>query len=364
MLTPSSRGAREHVAEFGAANEAGFLRLAVLPFPAGIATDQASKTSDEARRIVGRAIRLCRPRWPGHALQGVADAELSSLADECRALLSRAAPGDAPCPLRDEELAFDRFFGMARHPSTDAFALGIVWGILAMLHEVNRPHSLVPAEMTALTTGYFELARPFLPHGDDGSGREEASAGPRPAPRAEAAIERWKNGHLMFVSLTDGLILAHRRAISALGRDDAAEAGCALHDCSSLFAASAAAMRLTGDMEPREYEEVRAIMSPPRVPEGFSGLFNADHRQLLGVTKPLGALLRQPPAQLAWSREAYWQALNDAYAAHRWVCQRLVNEAPSLIGTTHGSARPAHEKLERFAKRALYFAGCVKSPAQ
>ena len=101
-------------------------------------------------------------------------------------------------------------------------------------------------------------------------------------------------------------------------------------------------------------------MAPPHVPEGFSGLFNADHRCMLSVTKKLGTLLHQEWREIAWAREEYWRALNDAYSAHRWVCQRLVKEAPSLATASRDLEQPAPEKLEGFARRALLFSGFVK----
>ncbi len=56
-------------------------------------------------------------------------------------------------------------------------------------------------------------------------------------------------------------------------------------------------------------------MGPPQVPDGFSGLFNCDHRHLLRLTKQLGLLLGGDLPGIAWERENYWMALNAAYSA-------------------------------------------------
>jgi hypothetical protein len=115
-------------------------------------------------------------------------------------------------------------------------------------------------------------------------------------------------------------------------------------------------MRLAGDMTPTEYDLVRAHMAPPRVPEGFSGLFDADHRLLLQLTKRLGVLLQDVRPELSWAREEYWLSINDAYAGHRHVCERLIGQSSSLA-TAASTERPGHETLEGFAKRALAMGG-------
>ena len=309
-MSPSSGG--HHLQSVGLGTTGThFLRPAMFPYPSRISADQASKTSAGARRILARAIVLCRPRRPGHTLQCVADEELAELAQEGRALLEHQAPDvEGVCPFRDEERSFDGFFGIRRHASADALAIGVAWGVLAMIHEASRPHSLVPAELAALTSGFFRLAAPFVTSLDGTSVREDAI---EPAlPQSGRVIERWLNGHLTFVALTDGLIFAHLRAIAALQRGEMAEGAIALRDASCLFTASAAAMRLTGDMQPHDFHDARFAMNPPHVPEGFSGLFNADHRRLLGLIQGLGELLREPSSQLEWALEEYWQALNDA----------------------------------------------------
>lgn len=80
----------------------------------------------------------------------------------------------------------------------------------------------------------------------------------------------------------------------------------------------------------------------------------------MSATKRLGMLLNQEWGEIAWAREEYWLGLSGAYSAHRWVCQQLVNEAPSLRTSYRSSEQPAPEKLEAFARRALQFSGYVK----
>lgn len=330
---------------------------AVFQIPAAIDLDLESKTTPEAQALLQDAIALCRPRRPGFTLAAPRESELATLADRCRAL-GAALPVGAWTErgLVEKDRAFDDFFGIVRSASPDAFVTGVATGVIAMLEEFGRPHSLVPAESDALAHGFYRLAasvspafvaRPSLPRADDAG-----------LQRPRDAMERWRNGHLIFVALTGGLIFQQMRAVAALEQGDTSAAVAALADARCLFVASAAALRLAGDMTPAEYDSVRAHMSPPRVPEGFSGLFDADHRRMLHLTKRLGVLLlREDCPKLSWAREGYWLALNDSYSAHRWVCERLIGQAPSLNGVAASDERPAHEALEGFAKRALALGG-------
>jgi len=342
--------------------ETAFGVRAVFPVPSTIAADLPLRTSERAKGMLQAALNICDRRRPSVILGDVDVEKLEALVTDCRVLSAHHAEhGAVNHLLSEDEQTFDRFFGIGRCSSADAFAIGTAWGLIAMLHEIRRPHSLIPAELSDLVSGFYRLAESFLPAM---SGPHEfvvntGNKAPDP-PLHQPPIVRWKNGHLSFVALTCGLIFAHVRAIAAIERRNAAEANTALRDASCLFSASAAAMHLAGDMTPDDYDEVRGLMSPPNMPEGFSGLFNADHRQMLNVTKKLGSLLHQEWKEIAWAREEYWRTLNDAYCAHRWVCQRLVKEAPSLATASRALEQPAPEKLEGFARRALLFSGFAK----
>ena len=354
-------------AEHPTATPSDALRPALFPYADAITADQAAKTSEQAKRIVGRVILLCKSRQRSPSLQRIADGALADLAQECRQLLAGQVAGIAiPGALTENERLFDSFLHIERHGSPDALAIGIAWGMLTLVHEVSRPHRLVPAELSALSTGFFRLADPFV-HGVDVHPRAEATAHPCCAvfPYADhPPFERWKNGHLMLVALADGLIYAHLNAISAIENEDWSAASIALRDASSMLTASAVSMRLAGDMGQSEYDHVRAQMSPPHVPRPLSGLFNADHRHLLAATRRLGVLLQQPAPELAWAREEYWQALKVAYGGHRWVCEQLTHHSPSIVGMSRGVQRPASTEIEGFASRTLYFAGCLKTPVR
>lgn len=252
------------------ANKSCFPGWAAFPIPSEIAADLPSRTSPAAKEILARAISLCERRRPGFVFSDFDEEKLQGLAADCHALIDQyAVHSNMAEQLNDNERSFDKFFGIVRHDSPDAFAIGIVWGLIAMLHEVNRPHALISAELTALMAGFYRLAEAFLPAV---TGKRTFVANTNDAPASnDAAIGRWRNGHLTFVALTGGLILAHVRAISAIESRNDAEAIAALRDASCLFAASAAAMHLTGDLTPEDYEGIRALMNPPPRPRRLFG---------------------------------------------------------------------------------------------
>jgi hypothetical protein len=343
-------------ASMDASSEVGqsFLGWAAFPLPSSIAAYRPGEGSPKAKQLLAAALSLCLPRKPGYVVGGFDDDDLQALARQCQTL---CPPASVQTPaLSDDERSFDSLFAIARADTVDAFVAGVVCGLLASLCELSRPNSLVPAEQAALIGGFHELAEVIHPARAD----EHPAARPeRPvaAPRPRHVFERWRNGHLAFTALIDGLILFHLAAIGAIERHDHPGAASSLRAAARLLLAAAAAMRLTGDMTPEDYDEVRAIMTPPRVPEGFSGLFNADHRQLLRLAKQLGQLLKEPGAELVWPREEYWLALNDAYSSHRWVCQKLVGAAPSLASASRWNEQPGPQKIEAFARRSLVFGG-------
>lgn len=331
------------------------VNLPMFLFPTHITPDLPLKVSDSAKELLSKAISLCRPRNPGFILGDQPVYELRELVETCNLLSSKYTIDKSTKKiLDDQELSFDNFFGLRRSQSPDAFAIGIAWGIVATLEEINHPQSLVSAEIATLINGFYKLVILFFENFSSSAStplKSERTSPIRPP------MERWHNGHIIFVSLTGGLIFTHTRVITAIENNDFVSCKAALNDTSALFFASAAAMRLTGDMAPADYEQVRLAMSPPNVPEGFSGLFNCDHRQLLRLIKKLGTLLNKDLPDIAWEREHYWMALNTAYSAHRSVCQELVGRTPSLATASRNKEKPAHEMLESFARRALVLGG-------
>jgi hypothetical protein len=353
MMSPLSINIGETLAE-----TPGSLGVVALPLPAEISANHPLPVSEAVGRLLARTLALCRPDVAGTAAPPVDDGTLRELTAQCTAASASVARLSS---LSDDERSFDRFFGIERHASPDAPAIGVVWGLIALLYELARPHSLTPIECSTLVTGFYRLAQRFAPVSAQRDERRPERA-TQVTGRTGSVLNRWRNGHLIFVALVDGLIQVHACAIGAIENRCASEAIEALRGASCLLSASGAAMRLAGDMSTDEYEAVRRVMAPPHVPANFSGLFNADHRELLRRTKAMGGALATDWPEIASAREDYWRALNDAYDAHRWVCDRLVGTAPSLASATQQSQQPAPEKLKGFARRAMRFSGFPGEP--
>lgn len=161
------------------------LGVATFAFPCTISAVHPQRASNEVRHLLARALALCQPFAPSSPFYSIGDAKLSALAAQCIAL-SGAGTSSIECAsmLTDDEACFDHFFGISRSTSHDAFALGIVWGLLAMLYEVGRPHSLTPTELAALVSGFYLLAEAFpLPTtSEDGVVPANADGGGLPSP--------------------------------------------------------------------------------------------------------------------------------------------------------------------------------------
>lgn len=162
-------------------------------------------------------------------------------------------------------------------------------------------------------------------------------------------LARWRVGHHLFFVLIQGLVLALRRFELALEAGSTQDAASRLESATSLLWASAIAMRFAGDFEPEKYDhEVRPTMTPPQVPDGFSGLLSQDHHAMVETLKRLRPVFAAPPPGLERSRDRFVAALDSAYRCHMFVCRRFAgDEAPSLRTAT-GNARSAVQVLEKF----------------
>jgi len=146
------------------AGDGELIPTAVFALPSAITLDQSAKISSRARALVEDAIKLCRPRRAGFTVTPPTESELQTLIADCHDLCTvLCADGGFIGDLDEKEQAYDRFFGVVRGSSPDAFATGIVWGVIAMLQEMCNPHSLVPAEADALTYGFYRLVAAIFP---------------------------------------------------------------------------------------------------------------------------------------------------------------------------------------------------------
>ena len=173
------------------------------------------------------------------------------------------------------------------------------------------------------------------------------------------AFRRWENGHHLFSVLIQGLIVVHAKLERVLKDQDWKAADGALTDATSLWLACSAAFHFTGDFVPEVFDMlVRPSMAPPFEREGFSGLFSADHVQLIQQLMALRPLLEALPAQLKPRHRTYLWALDAVYESHAMVCELHVGEKPSLKGETASSSAPsAPDVIRNLKRRTLRQAG-------
>jgi hypothetical protein len=171
----------------------------------------------------------------------------------------------------------------------------------------------------------------------------------------EQAMARWRAGHRAFFVLLQGILLAHRHLSSALAAGDQQGARRAFNLASRLLDGSAAAMEFSGDMPAESYLVVRESMTPPYVPERFSGLWSADHRAMMNDLKVLRSQLTGLDKSLETDRQAWQEALDRTYLAHAHVCENFVGDGPSLAMTSQQGecTRSALESIEAFRVRAM-----------
>ena len=162
------------------------------------------------------------------------------------------------------------------------------------------------------------------------------------------SMQRWIRGHQIFAVLTQGLIAAFVELRRGLRKMDEATVATAVDLGELLLRASAVALEFTGDFPQQDYTDIiRPSMTPPLVPETFSGLLSVDHRffvQLMREMKPALDALSQYPAAY---HERIASAVATVYDSHRFVCDRLVGKCPSLMMSS-GSKKTGAEQIEKF----------------
>jgi hypothetical protein len=137
-------------------------------------------------------------------------------------------------------------------------------------------------------------------------------------------MKRWHAGHLVFFVLIQGNVVALERFEKAIKDGDFAKARDALRAASIFMVASAAAMRFAGLYSRQAYDsEVVPTMSPPNVPEGFSGLLSRDHRALVRLITRLRPIFKSLPIELAHDHRFFLDCYQAAYASHKHVCSRF-----------------------------------------
>ncbi|MEO1513033.1 MAG: hypothetical protein AAFU70_13255, partial [Planctomycetota bacterium] len=191
-------------------------------------------------------------------------------------------------------------------------------------------HSLTAEQELTLARGLHRLAdwaqAPIdLP--------EALPAGAAPAPDA---MRRWKDQHQLFFVIVHGLLYLLHVLEEALGKRHAPVIQAILGDFSDLMRASAVAFRLTADFEQAAYDDLIRPDMAAHDPH-FSGLFYADHKELVTSLR----VLRRVPEEFEEELADLRAAMNETYEAHAFVCQRFVDGAASLASKDDSREAPA-----------------------
>ena len=154
---------------------------------------------------------------------------------------------------------------------------------------------------------------------------------------------RWKAAHRLFFTNIQGLVVA----IDAFERDPT-EAR--LDDVTDLLLGSVVMMQFAADFLDEGYDWVRDDMA--KVHKDFSGVFSADHAELLVRLRGMRSAKDDFPA----AHDRLGAALDTVYKAHAYVCRRLVEEGGSLANPDVNAPELLRTK---FRRKALVTAGAT-----
>jgi len=162
------------------------------------------------------------------------------------------------------------------------------------------------------------------------------------------SMTRWIRGHQIFAALTQGLTAVFGDLRIALQQADDQRTAKAADLAVLLLQGSAASLEFTGDFPSRDYTEIiRPSMTPPLVPDTFSGLLSVDHRYFIQLLREMKPLLDSMADRPDGHHQRIAAAVASVYDSHRFVCDRLVGKCPSLMMAS-GSKKSGAEQIEKF----------------
>jgi hypothetical protein len=241
----------------------------------------------------------------------------------------------------------DAYFAVERGDPTDPTVQldGILAAVVSLWLEA-QDRSSVRGDLEELAAGLALSFRIATGHDAVRIGLPAAAA--TSADRYAAAATRWLRGHQIFLVLIQAMIqIVGTMADLAQSADRDA----AMAMLTTLFEASAAAMRHTANFEPEVYDRmIRPSMAPPYIVNGFSGLFSSDHRQLVQLLRSEGGRLRTGAFACPHLQHKMIAALGKLYDDHGAVCSQFVGaEERSLLVRKDVNAT-ALEQIEKFKR--------------
>jgi hypothetical protein len=315
----------------------------------------------ELRRQLGASLRTgmadyaLRAATLPHAQATLLLRALHAQLPACEAIVpTHQAPAPQPAAGRvpANELAHDRFFHVCRisNPKSTDFARGVVMAALLFHTEMSADYGPADARrFEAVGLGFAALL------GEIGGIRiapvEQTARETFVPPPALDPRHRWRVGHQIFATLTQGIIFALQEFERAIHELNMPQARDSLEIAADLLMASAAAFRFAADFPPAAYSDViRPSMMPPHLGEGFSGVLSADHRQLVAVLLRTRPLMDDAAMRFAPQHQRLTTALNHVYDHHKFVCAEFDGAVKPSLRCPDSSALPGVEQLHRFQR--------------
>lgn len=251
--------------------------------------------------------------------------------------------GRAPVAKRDaaDPLDYDNYFRIRREHNPEVWAHAAQRVTQTIVDDLPNTTLSDPLQRDILAGTSRILA--YLPSSDlrpdDGAQQDAAPSPDLPASAVDAA-HRWKTGHHLFHLILATMNTRLDQAVEALERiePDIVTASVAVNDVTALFHAATASMHFASDFPKPMYETViRPSMSPPWMPEGFSGIFNREHEVLSTSLRRLKAVARSTPSdsagapRLRESLSQLWRAQSHNRREHRLICEKFVPGGDSLL---------------------------------
>ena len=291
-------------------------------------------------------------------LQGTSSSNETTIA-EIDSVLDQFSPGlntYAPASSSRDDGVHDDYFYIRRVNSTnpsETFLHAVVLANAILLRDTAESSFTISAHkldllnqgFPALLSWMLGVPKPTFAGMDSGFRQAERWVS---ASANYHSMKRWIRGHQIFAALTQGLIVAFTELKLAIQRADAQAIESSAVLCVTLLRSSAAALEFTGDFPSRDYSEiVRPSMTPPLVPDTFSGLLSTDHRCFVQLMREMKPLLDSLYASHPESHKSIAEAVAGVYASHQFVCDRFVGRSPSLMMAS-GSTKSGAEQIEKF----------------
>ncbi len=139
-------------------------------------------------------------------------------------------------------------------------------------------------------------------------------------------LKRWQVGHQLFFLFIQSAMLALHNAEQYLAQRNLSAGSKSLRHAANMMKSSSLAMKYGGDFPQVDYENIIR----PSMPDRFSGMGSMDHANLVKI---MAGIRKNKQAMQDFFGEEYKNfvlSVQQAYDAHIYVCERFMNDKPSL----------------------------------